>query len=103
VRHPLGQYQAFVEKRISELLPAFLMRRRDEVESLRHALEAGDFNRLGQLGHRMRGVGGSYGFDHVTTLGQRIEQSARERDGTLILELIADYADYLANVRIEFA
>jgi histidine phosphotransfer protein HptB len=103
VRLALAQYRALVEKKLAGLLPTFLTRRRDELESLRAALAAGDFERLRQLGHRMRGVGGSYGFDHVTTLGGRIEQCARDRDAALIVELIADYADYLANVRIEYA
>jgi len=97
------KYRALVSKAVLDLIPAFLRNRRNEVESLRHALIAGDFDHVRYLGHRMRGVGGSYGFDYVTTLGCRLEQCGRERDVDHLGELVADYADYLLNVRIEYA
>ena len=97
------QHYALVERAILELIPAFLNNRKREVESLRHALVTGDFELVRQLGHRMRGVGGSYGFEYVTLLGRRLEQCGRERDADLLGELVAEYADYLSNVRIDYA
>ena len=103
VRSPLGKYQALVSKRVLDLLPTFFRNRRHELECLRQALAARDFEQLRHLAHRMRGVGGSYGFDHVTTLGREIEQCARYQDVARIAELLTEYADYLTNVRIEHA
>ena len=77
--------------------------RKREVDSLRHAVIVGDFELARRLGHRMRGVGGSYGFDYVSILGRRIEQGSRERDLELLGELVSEYADYLSTVRIEFS
>ena len=103
VRQSLDKYQALVSRRLLDLVPAFLRNRWNEVESLRQALAKGDFEQLRQLAHRMRGVGGSYGFDYVTTLGQQIEQCARNGDAQALAKLVGDYADYLTNVRIEYA
>ena len=97
------QHYALVERAILELIPAFLNNRKREVESLRHALVTGDFELVRQLGHRMRGVGGSYGFEYVTLLGRRLEHCGRERDVDLLGELVSEYADYLSTVRIEYA
>jgi hypothetical protein len=96
------QHHALVERAILDLIPSFLNNRRREVESLRHAVIVGDFELVRRLGHRMRG-GGSYGFDYVSVLGRRIEQGGRERDVALLGELVADYEDYLSDVRIEYA
>ena len=103
VRSPLGKYQALVSKRVLDLLPTFFRNRRHELECLRQALAARDFEQLRHLAHRMRGVGGSYGFDYVTTLGQQIEQCARNGDVQALARLLGDYADYLEHVRIEYA
>jgi len=97
------QHYALVERAILDLIPSFLNNRRRELESLRHAQQTGDFELVRNLGHRMRGVGGSYGFEYVTLLGRRLEQCGRERDADLLGELVSEYADYLSSVRIEYA
>jgi len=102
MRDSLDKYHALVSKRIVDLVPDFLGNRRTELESLRQALARSDFEQLRHLAHRMRGVGGSYGFDYVTTLGRQIDQSARASDIGSLDTLLRDYADYLANVHIEF-
>ncbi len=97
------QHYALVEGAILDLIPSFLNNRRGELESLRHAQQTGDFELVRHLGHRMRGVGGSYGFEYVTLLGRRLEHCGRERDVELLGELVSEYADYLSTVRIEYA
>jgi HPt (histidine-containing phosphotransfer) domain-containing protein len=97
------QHCALVERAILDLIPSFLDNRRRELESLRHAQQTGDFELVRHLGHRMRGVGGSYGFEYVTLLGRRLEQCGRERDADLLGELVSEYDDYLSNVHIEYA
>jgi HPt (histidine-containing phosphotransfer) domain-containing protein len=96
------QHCALVDRSIHDLVPAFLNNRKREVETLRHALVMGDFDLVRHVGHRMRGVGGSYGFEYITQLGRRLEHCGRERDADLLGELLAEYADYLATVRIEY-
>jgi hypothetical protein len=50
----------------------------------------------------MKGVGYSYGFDHVSTLGKHIEEGARSGDRAALEARIGEYADYLAKVEIVF-
>ncbi|HJX21847.1 MAG TPA: Hpt domain-containing protein, partial [Steroidobacteraceae bacterium] len=66
------------------------------------ALAAADFEQLRQLGHRMKGVGNSYGFAHVSVLGQEIEDGARSGDRASLEANIAQYRDYLSKVQIAF-
>ena len=54
--------------------------RKKELDTLKVALASADFEQLRQLGHRMKGVGNSYGFEHVSTLGKHIEDGARSGD-----------------------
>jgi HPt (histidine-containing phosphotransfer) domain-containing protein len=95
-------YQVKVAKDLEDLIPTFLGNRRKELDALRAALAAADFEQLRQLGHRMRGVGHSYGFDQVSVLGKHIEERARSGDRAGLAANIEQYADYLARVQIAY-
>ena len=85
-----------------ELIPEFIENRRRELEALRGALAAGRYDQLGELGHCMRGIGTSYGFDRVSILGGQIEDQARVADRDGLAARIAEYAEYLARVKVVY-
>ncbi len=99
---PENQYTVIVAKDLEDLIPVFIQNRKKEVESLRTALKAADFEALRQLGHRMKGVGSSYGFERVSAIGKEIEDCARKSDGSSIEGCIADYASYMSKVTIVY-
>ncbi|HUK05725.1 MAG TPA: Hpt domain-containing protein [Burkholderiales bacterium] len=91
-----------VAKDLEDLVPTFMKNRGKELDSLRAALASGDFEQMRQLGHRMKGVGNSYGFEQVSQLGKRIEDGARAGDRGGLEASLAEYADYLARVQIVY-
>jgi len=95
-------HKVIVAKDLEDLIPVFMGNRRKEVDALRAALAAADFEQLRQLGHRMRGVGTSYGFERVSAFGERIESGARGGDRAAIENCIAEYREYLARVQISY-
>ena len=97
-----ASYTVTVAKDLEDLIPTFMKNRTKELDSLRVALAAADFEQLRQLGHRMKGVGVSYGFDHVSAIGKRIEEGARSGDRALLEASIGEYGDYLARVNIAY-
>jgi HPt (histidine-containing phosphotransfer) domain-containing protein len=95
-------YKVTVAKDLEDLIPGFMRNRNKELETLKVALAAADFEQLRQLGHRMKGVGNSYGFAQVSVLGQEIEDGARSGDRASLEANIAHYRDYLSKVQIAF-
>ena len=95
-------YKVTVAKDLADLIPVFMKNRHKELDSLRAALAAANFEQLRQLGHRMKGVGNSYGFTHVSTLGKYIEDGARSGDRAALQASIDEYQDYLSKVRITY-
>src|SRR5215212_10149954 len=69
-------YKVKVAKDLADLIPMFMSNRKKELDALRAALAAADFEQLRQIVHRMRGVGNSYGFELVSTIGKHIEDGA---------------------------
>ena len=95
-------YQVKVAKDLEDLIPVFMKNRHKELDALRVALAAADFEQLRQLGHRMKGVGNSYGFAHVSTIGKVIEDGARSGDRAALQASINEYGDYLSKVQIAY-
>ena len=89
-----------VAKDLEDLIPVFMSNRRKELDTLRVALAASDFEQLRQLGHRMKGVGNSYGFEYVSELGNTVEKGARSGDRASLEACIKDYGDYLSKVEV---
>lgn len=91
-----------VSKDLEDLIPTYLTNRNKELEVLRQALAGADFEQMRQIGHRMRGVGVSYGFDDVTSLGKLIEEGAKAGDKAALETHVAEYGEYLSNLRITY-
>lgn len=91
-----------VAKDLADLIPVFFKNRQKELETLSTALDTGDYEQLRQLGHRMKGVGDSYGFAKVSEIGKRVEDGARSADRALIDTCIIEYTDYLARVQVVY-
>ena len=95
-------YKVKVAKDLEDLIPVFMKNRHKELDSLRVALASADFEQLRQLGHRMKGVGNSYGFERVSTIGKYIEEGARSGDRAALQASISEYQDYLSKVQIAY-
>jgi HPt (histidine-containing phosphotransfer) domain-containing protein len=91
-----------VAKDLEDLIPTFMKNRHKELEALRAALAAGDMEQLRQLGHRMKGVGNSYGFELVSALGKQIEDGAKIKDLPGLEANLVAYTDYLARVKVVY-
>jgi HPt (histidine-containing phosphotransfer) domain-containing protein len=95
-------YKVKIAKDLEDLIPVYLANRKKELDALRAALASADFEQLRQLGHRMRGVGNSYGFERVSSLGKQIEDGARSADKDSLEAHIAAYGDYLSKLQIAY-
>src|SRR5688572_4582191 len=97
-----NSHKVVVAKDLEDLIPVLLKNRRKEVDTLKVALASADFEQLRQLGHRMKGVGNSYGFERVSDIGKQIEDGARSGDRAGLEASIAGYADYLSRVEVAY-
>ena len=64
------------------------------------ALERGDFQSVELLGHDMKGVGGSYGFQAITDIGAALEQAAASADSGAVRMGLGELAEFLEGVEM---
>ena len=65
--------------RLREIAQTWLERLGDEIAAMRAALEANDLERLVGLAHKLKGSGGSVGFDVLTEPSARLEELAKQQ------------------------
>lgn len=69
-----------VSSEVRSLLPSFFAARQADYSKMLQALECKDFDEIDQLGHRLKGSGGSFGFPELSTIAELLENAARARD-----------------------
>jgi HPt (histidine-containing phosphotransfer) domain-containing protein len=90
------------EPKFADLIPVFLQNCRKNVIAMLGALDRGDFETVGILGHGMRGAGGSYGFQSITDIGAALEQAAESADTDASRKWVDELSRHLDRVEIIF-
>jgi PAS domain S-box-containing protein len=88
--------------KFTDLIPGFLRNRRNDVSAMLNALDLGDFETVGSLGHGMKGAGGSWGFQGITDIGAALEQAAGSADNAGSRMWVGELSRYLDRVEIVY-
>jgi len=91
-----------VDEDLSDLIPGFLSRKRAEVAAIMEAVAKGDYPAISRIGHRIKGEGGSYGFDSMTEMGRALEEAAAMRDDRAVTTIGRQLLNYMDNLEIVF-
>ena len=84
------------------MIPAFLDKKRTELDELRLHLENGEFERIRQLGHKLKGTCNMYGFSSLSDAFLAVETAAVEKDAVTIKEQLAIAADFMDHMVIRY-
>ncbi|MEY4705054.1 MAG: hypothetical protein RL042_1256 [Nitrospirota bacterium] len=97
-----GKAVVHVDADFEALIPKFMVNRRGEVQAMREALSRQDFESLCKIAHGMKGTGGSYGFDDLTTMAATLEQAAKVKDLATVTQTLNAIATYLESVEVVY-
>jgi PAS domain S-box-containing protein len=97
-----GSAEVRIAKRLAEIVPVYLERRRADVASTTEALEKGDYDTIAILGHRMKGSGAGYGLDRITEIGAALEQAASAKNAEAIRHTANELSNLLTEVKIVY-
>jgi histidine phosphotransfer protein HptB len=87
---------------LSDLVPGFLARKRDDLRAIMDAVPKNDYQVITRLAHRLKGEGGSYGFDRMTQLGRVMEEAAQNRDSAAVSRLAEELLKWLDRVEVVY-
>ncbi len=89
-----------IDPDLKAIVPGFLENRRRDLSTIESCLKQGDLDTIRLLGHRMKGDGGGYGFDQISTIGHHLEQAALTRDLITLQQQQEHLRDFLARVTV---
>jgi hypothetical protein len=84
-----------VDPAIADLVPRYLSRCRSNLVRLGHLHHDEQFEAIVALGWDFAGSGRAFGFDRVSTLGERLARAAEQEDGPAILHSMHALERYL--------
>lgn len=84
---------------LMSLVPGFLERRQVDFTDLRNFLNQGHFEEAKKIAHKIKGNGGSYGFDQLTVLAARLEDACSARDKTAFGQILSEMESYVAEMK----
>ena len=70
------------DQEIAELIPGFVTRLPGQLDEMRQAQAAGNYDDLRRLAHRLKGAGSSYGFPQLTECCKELEEAAKNQSRT---------------------
>src|SRR6185369_1348313 len=91
-----------VMSELEPIVPEYLENRKKECLLIGGLLEGEDLGEIRFLGHRMKGAGGSFGFDDISEIGEAIELAAMAGDKTAIGSAVMQLSDYLERVVVVY-
>ncbi len=91
-----------LDEDLSDLIPGFLTRKRADVITILDASARRDYAEISRIAHRVKGEGGSYGFQTMTEIGRSLERAAAMRDDGAVAALARQLLNYMDGLEIVF-
>ncbi|MDA8414550.1 MAG: Hpt domain-containing protein [Desulfobacteraceae bacterium] len=91
-----------VDRELMTIVPEYLVMRRWECAEIKRLLASGDMAGIQTLAHRMKGSGGSFGFDEISAIGEVLEWAAEIPDTGSIGSAVDRLERYLACVSVTY-
>ena len=89
-----------VDADISDLIPGFLERKRADASTIVEALCGGNLEAVARVAHRLKGEGGSYGFNEISEIGAALETASKAGEVEAAKRLAKELAAYLEGVQV---
>ncbi len=84
------------------LMPGFLERRRQDLLQIAEAVVREDYVLVHEIGHGLKGAGGTYGLDAISAYGRALEAAAERKDGAAVRETLNACTSYLDRLQVVY-
>jgi len=76
-----------IPEELKDIIPAYLERRKEDSAQLNDLMAKKDFAGIMRIAHKLKGNGASFGFDHITELGDRMNDAAKSKTAKKLKKL----------------
>ena len=91
-----------IDGELMPLVPEYLVNRHLDCDEIERLLAVGGMECIQGIGHRMKGSGGSFGFDEISVIGEELESAAQASDAEVIRSSVERLKSYLLHVSVTY-
>lgn len=91
-----------IDQELMPVVPEYLESRRRDCAEIQRLLASDGMKCIQIMGHRMKGSGGSFGFDEISEIGEALETAAQAADAAGIGSAVKRLEKYLARVSVAY-
>lgn len=88
-----------IPEELKDIIPAYLERRKEDTAQLNELMAKKDFEGIMRIAHKLKGNGSSFGFDHITELGDKMNQAAKSENTEEVRKIIQDFENEIQQIR----
>lgn len=88
-----------IPEELKDIIPAYLERRKEDTAQLNDLMAKNDFEGIMRIAHKLKGNGASFGFDHITELGDKMNQAAKSENTEEVRKIIQDFENEIQQIR----
>ena len=91
-----------IDRELMPVVPEYLENRFLDCAEIERLLASGGMEHIQIMGHRMKGSGGSFGFDEISAIGEALESAAQVPDAEGVRTAVGRLETYLARVSVTY-
>lgn len=99
---PLVSNVVLIDSELKELIPNYLKKREEELQKMTGWLLSGNFDEIREIGHKIKGSGGGYGFRKLSEIGAVLEAASREKNTVSVQKELDKLSEFLRTVEIRY-
>lgn len=88
-----------IPEELRDIIPAYLERRKEDTQQLNELMSKRDFSGIMKIAHKLKGNGASFGFDHITELGDKMNQAAKSENTEETRKIIQEFENEIQQIR----
>lgn len=77
----------------------YIERRKKDFEACQAAIANQDYKFIQKVGHDLKGNGITFGFEPLSILGEKLENSAATKDVNTLKTLLKSYGDFIKTMK----
>lgn len=85
---PTDQTDFYQSQAYQNLVNEFVQSLKTELAMIHSAVASEDWNKVQQLAHKLKGAGGSFGFDDITQIAEKIESALKQTENKTAAQLL---------------
>ena len=94
--------KVYISKDLEELIPSFLKNRHEDVVKLQEHICKRSYGEAKEISHALKGVLGSYGFQHAYVMAASIDKNLFDRNLEKITDQVLQLKKHLEEIEINF-